>query len=226
MVLGVGLKEAERIIIGSYQLWQMDRDKAQFSLLEHKHSGIYTHSQCVNEVIIICIHSSYIKWRNTVWHNIHGKVHQCTSAINEIDLIYTVYVRIEAQASILFRSLWSSLYSSQAFIWAQLLLNSCIRFKYFIHKSYLGNLYKWLPLTSVRTLISLPLAVASVQTLPSPSRYLNPPAYIISNLFGFKEPRDVVRRYLDPATIYKWLSWTLVSKRTYTVRIYTSQSDS
>ena len=50
-------------------------------------------------------------------------------------------------------------------------------------------------------LFSLPHAVASTQTFPSPIRYPKPLAYTISNSFNFKEPRDDAQQYLDPASI-------------------------
>ena len=75
-----------------------------------------------------------------------------------------------------------------------------------MNHTYVGSPYKWLTLTSARTLFTLPRTVASLQTFSSPSRHLKLPAYTISNSFGFMEPLDVVRRYLDPASIYERLS--------------------
>ena len=99
-----------------------------------------------------------------------------------------------------------------ASIKVRLLLHSCIRFEYFIHESHIGNSYKWLPLTSVSALFSLPHTVASARMCPPPSRYLKLPSMLFLTLFGFKKPKDVAHRYSDPAsirdlaTIYEQLS--------------------
>ena len=101
-----------------------------------------------------------------------------------------------------------------ASIKARLLLHSCIRFEYFIHESHIGNPYKWLPLTSVSALFSLPHTVTSARRCPLllQGTYLKLPSMLFLTPFCFKEPEDVARRYSDLAS-----KQDPASIRTYTV---------